>query len=49
MSRYTITCTTEDGYVRQTFKARNKDEVIRHLSNYIIMCLGDRVDVEVKQ
>ncbi len=44
MSRYTITATTEYG-ASTTGKARNKDEVIRWLTNYIADTLGDRVEV----
>ena len=44
MSRYTITCTTEDGFAR-TRKARNKDEVIAVLCAYIAETTGDRVEV----
>jgi hypothetical protein len=44
MSRYTITCTTEDGSVR-TAEARNKDEVIAMLCAYIANMTGDRVEV----
>ena len=45
MSRYTITATTEDGFTK-TGKARNKDEVIKWLCNYIADTLGDRVEVK---